>query len=99
MTVLVGLESITKRFRAGGVTRDKQYILTKGAANSTVLYFARHETEAESDAQDLTIHLKPALYLRNLSIRLPFNSIAIKGRDSKGVIVTKHSADRVVRTK
>ncbi|MEZ5387956.1 MAG: DNA gyrase/topoisomerase IV subunit A [Prosthecobacter sp.] len=88
---------MAKRFRIGGVTRDKEYVLTRGKPGSTVLYFARHETEEESDAFTVIVHLKPALYLRNLSIKFPFNSIAVKSRGSQGNIVTKHSVDRVVR--
>lgn len=88
---------MAKRFRVGGITRDKEYVLTKGTPGSTVLYLIRHETEEESDAFTAVIHLKPALYLRNLQIKFPFNSLAIKNRDSQGNIVTKHSVDRVVR--
>lgn len=88
---------MAKRFRIGGVTRDKEYVLTKGTPGSTVLYLIRHETEEESNAFSAVIHLKPALYLRNLQIKFPFNSLAIKNRDSQGNIVTKHSVDRVVR--
>lgn len=87
---------LAKRFRVGGITRDKAYVLTKGAPGTLVLFFARHETEAESDAQNLLIHLKPALYLRTLSLKFPVAALAIKGRDSLGNIVTKHSVDRVV---
>jgi topoisomerase-4 subunit A len=72
-------------------------VLTKGTPGSSVLYFIRHETEEESNAFAAVVHLKPALYLRNLTIKFPFNSIAIKGRDSLGNIITKHSVDRVVR--
>ena len=88
---------MAKRFRIGGITRDKEYVLTKGTPGSSVLYFIRHETEEESNAFAAVVHLKPALYLRNLTIKFPFNSIAIKGRDSLGNIITKHSVDRVVR--
>jgi topoisomerase-4 subunit A len=88
---------MAKRFRIGGITRDKEYVLTKGTPGSTVLYFIRHETEEESNAFTAVVHLKPALYLRNLTIKFPFNSIAIKNRDSQGNIITKHSVDRVVR--
>lgn len=87
---------MAKRFRVGGITRDKQYILTKGNPTSSVLYFARHDTEEESNAQNLIIHLKPAPYLRNLALKFPFRELAIKGRDSIGNIVTKQSPDRVV---
>lgn len=88
---------MAKRFRVGGVTRDKQYPLTKGTAGSLIYYFIRHETEEESDAMSLTIHLKPALYLRNLALPFPLNSLIIKGRDSIGNIVTKQAVDRIVR--
>ncbi|HEY1049566.1 MAG TPA: DNA gyrase/topoisomerase IV subunit A [Prosthecobacter sp.] len=88
---------MAKRFRIGGFTRDKEYVLTKGAAGSYVLYFIRHETEEDSNAQTVIVHLKPALYLRNLTIKFPFNSLAIKGRESQGNIITKHAVDRVVR--
>lgn len=87
---------MAKRFRIGGFTRDKTYTLTKGSPGSLILFFARHETEAESDAQNLLVHLKPALYLRTLSLRFPVAALAIKGRDSQGNIVTKHAVDRIV---
>jgi topoisomerase-4 subunit A len=87
---------MAKRFRVGGITRDKQYVLTRGTPGSLVLFFARHETEEASNAQNLIIHLKPALYLRNTSLKFPVAALAIKGRDSQGNIVTKHAVDRVV---
>ena len=87
---------LAKRFRVGGITRDKVYNLTKGTPGSLVLFFSRHETEAESDAQNLLVHLKPALYLRTLSLKFPVMALTVKGRDSLGNIVTKHAVDRVV---
>jgi topoisomerase-4 subunit A len=87
---------MAKRFRIGGITRDKVYTLTKGTPGSLILFFTRHETEAESDAQNLLVHLKPALYLRTLSLKFPVAAMAIKGRDSQGNIVTKHAVDRIV---
>ncbi len=88
-----------KRFRMGGITRDKAYSITQGTPGSRILYFACHATEAESDAQSLAVHLKPALYLRNLILTIPMASLAIKNRNSIGNIVTKHSVDRVTRQK
>ena len=87
---------LAKRFRIGGITRDKTYSLAKGSPGTKVLFFARHENEADSDAQNLLVHLKPALYLRTLSLKFPVAALAIKGRDSQGNIVTKHAVDRVV---
>jgi topoisomerase-4 subunit A len=87
---------MAKRFRVGGITRDKQYVLTKGTPGSMVLFFSRHETEEASNAQNLLVHLKPALYLRQMQLKFPIAALPIKGRDSLGNIVTKHSVDRVV---
>ncbi len=87
---------MAKRFRIGGITRDKQYVLTRGTPGSLVLFFARHETEEASNAQNLLVHLKPALYLRQMQLKFPVAALAIKGRDSLGNIVTKHAVDRIV---
>ena len=88
---------MAKRFRAGGVTRDKAYQLTKGTPGSSIVYFAKHESEAESDRQHLTIHLKQDLRLRNVALNFPFSSLAIKGRDAQGNIVTKHAVEKILR--
>ena len=85
-----------KRFRVGGITRDKEYVLTQGSPGSKILYFARHETEEESNAQTTIIHLQPKLFLRNLTIDYDFSELAIKGREAKGNIVTANPVDRIV---
>jgi topoisomerase-4 subunit A len=86
-----------KRFQAGGVTRDKVYQMGKGTKGSRVIYFAVHETEEESAENTVVVHLKPALRLRNVSRLFSFGEITIKGRGSRGNIVTKLTVDRVVR--
>lgn len=86
-----------KRFKVGGVTRDKEYDLTKGTKGTRVLYFAVHDTEEESTNNVVMVHLKPALRLRNLSRPFHFGELAIKGRAVKGNLVTKHAVDRIVR--
>ena len=86
-----------KRFKVGGVTRDKVYLMGRGTKGSRVFYFAEHDTEAESAENTVLVHLKPALRLRNLSRLFSFGEISVKGRGSKGNIITKHAIDRVVR--
>ena len=86
-----------KRFRIGGVTRDKEYDLTKGTKGTRILYLAVHDTEEVSDTNEVMVHLKPALRLRNVSRPFLFGELAIKGRAVKGNLVTKHAVDRVVR--
>jgi topoisomerase IV subunit A len=88
---------LAKRFKLGGITRDKEYELTKGTPGSRVLYFAIHKTEEESAAQMLLIHLKAALRMRNLIRPFHFAEIAIKGRSSGGNMVTKHGIEKIVR--
>jgi len=88
---------LAKRFKMGGITRDKEYDLTKGTPGSRVLYFAVHKTEAESAAQMLIVHLKPALRMRNLTRPFHFAEMAIKGRASGGNVVTKHAIEKITR--
>lgn len=89
-------KTFAKRFRVGGITRDKEYPLTQGSPGTKILYFQRHETEEESNAQTAILHLQPKLYLRNLVIDYNFAELAIKGRDAKGNIVTANPVDRIV---
>jgi len=86
-----------KRFKIGGITRDKEYDLTKGTKGTRIMYFVIHDNEEESAANTVVVHLKPALRLRNLARLFHFGEIALKGRAAKGNIVTKHGVDRVVR--
>lgn len=88
---------LAKRFTVGGITRDKEYDLTKGTPGSRVLYFAVHKTNEESSAQMLLVHLKPALRMRNLIRPLHFAEFGIKGRSSGGNLVTKHGIEKIVR--
>ncbi len=88
---------LAKRFKLGGITRDKEYDLTKGTPGSRVLYFAIHKTEAESAGQMLLVHLKAALRMRNLIRPFHFAEIAIKGRSSGGNVITKHGIEKIVR--
>ena len=88
---------LAKRFTVGGVTRDKEYDLTKGKSGTRVLYFAVHKTNEESSAQMLLIHLKSGLRMRNLIRPLHFAEFGIKSRSSGGNLVTKHGIEKIVR--
>jgi topoisomerase-4 subunit A len=88
---------LAKRFTVGGITRDKEYDLTKGKPGTRVLYFAVHKTNEESSAQMLLVHLKPALRMRNLIRPLHFAEFGIKSRSSGGNLVTKHAIEKIVR--
>lgn len=86
-----------KRFRVGGVTRDKEYDLTQGSKGTRLLYLAVHNSEEDSSSNAVMVHIKPALRLRNISRPYHFGELAIKGRGVKGNLVSKHAVDRVVR--
>lgn len=84
-----------KRFRIGGVTRDKEYPLASETPGTKVLYFARHETEEDSNRQRLLIKLKHELRMRVDEFPYPFGELAIKGRDSKGNTVTEKTVEKI----
>ena len=88
---------LVKRFSVAGVTRDKMYDLTKGTKGTRVLYFSAHESEEETPV--VQVKLKPAPRLRIKEIEVDFAEVAVKGRASKGNIVTKHKVERVTRSK
>ncbi|MEY5019775.1 MAG: hypothetical protein RLZ22_863 [Verrucomicrobiota bacterium] len=88
---------MAKRFTVGGITRDKEYDLTRGKAGTRVVYFAVHKTDAESAAQMLLVHLKPMPRMRNLIRPLSFTEFGIKSRSSAGNLVTKHPVEKIVR--
>ncbi len=88
---------LAKRFRVGGVTREKIYELGKGTPGTRIFYCVVHDSEEESAENTVLIHLKPALRLRNVNRLFQFGEIAIKGRAAKGNILTKHAVDRVVK--
>jgi topoisomerase IV subunit A len=88
---------LVKRFKMGGVIRDTEYVLTKGTVGSRVMYFAVHNTEEESSANSVMIHLKPQLRLKQLSLLFHFSELAVKGRSAAGNLITKHAVDRIVR--
>ncbi|MGJ8644795.1 MAG: DNA gyrase/topoisomerase IV subunit A [Luteolibacter sp.] len=87
---------MAKRFTVGGVTRDKEYDLTKGTKGSRVLYFKCHTTNEDSSAQMLMVYMKSGLGLRNLVRPLHFAEFGIKGRGSQGNIVTKHPVEKIL---
>src|SRR5690554_496999 len=69
--------SYIKRFAIGGITRDREYELTKGSKGSKVLYFTANPN---GEAEVVQIQLRPQSKLRKLQFDLDFAEIAIKGR-------------------
>ncbi|NMH89398.1 DNA gyrase/topoisomerase IV subunit A [Flavivirga algicola] len=84
--------SYIKRFAVTGVTRDKDYDLTNGNKGSTVLYFSANPN---GEAEVITVFLRQAGSIKKLKWDIDFADILIKGRVSKGNLVTKYSVKRV----
>lgn len=85
--------SYIKRFAVLGVTRDKEYDLTKGTKGSRMLYFTANPN---GEAEVVTIQLKPHSKLKKLQLEINFADIAIKGRSSMGNIVTRYPIRKVL---
>lgn len=82
-----------KRFAVLGVTRDKEYDLTKGSKGSKSLYFTANPN---GEAEVVTIQLRPHSKLKKLQFDLDFAETAIKGRASQGNTVSKYPIKKVL---
>jgi topoisomerase-4 subunit A len=82
-----------KRFNVTGVTRDKEYDLTKGTANSNVHWFT---INPNGEAEKVQVILKPVSGLRKFELDVDFAEIPVKGRTSTGNIVTKYAVKKVL---
>ncbi|MGJ8639358.1 MAG: DNA gyrase/topoisomerase IV subunit A [Opitutaceae bacterium] len=87
--------TLVKHFTTGGVTRDKEYDLTKGKPGSRVFYISCYPTGGRPDA--VKINLKPAPRLRKTEEDIFFKDFAVRGRSTGGNIITKNSVRNVVR--
>ncbi len=87
-----GGASYVKRFNVTGITRDKMYDLTTGKAQSEILYFTANPN---GEAEVVTINLRQAGSIKKIKWDLDFSDVIIKGRASKGNIVTKYPVKRI----
>lgn len=88
--------TLAKHFTTGGVTRDKEYDLTKGKPGSRVFYIACYPT-ADGTPDAVKVNLKPAPRLRKTEEAILFKDLAVRGRSSGGNIITKNPVRNVVR--
>ncbi len=85
-----------KRFAVTGITRDKEYDVTKGTKDSDVLYFSANPN---GEAEILKIVLKPKARLRNMIFDFDMADLAIKGRGAMGNILSKYAIQRITMRK
>jgi topoisomerase-4 subunit A len=84
-----------KKFKAGGVTRDKEYPLFKTHSRSRIFFFAVHDSEKKNSR--VLVHLDPELKrVKEKVIELDFSWLDLQGRSVKGSTLTAHRVDRVV---
>ncbi|MDF4203186.1 DNA gyrase/topoisomerase IV subunit A [Maribacter sp. SA7] len=81
-----------KRFNVTSITRDREYDLTTGKAGSQVLYFSANPN---GEAEVITVLLRQVGSIKKLKWDIDFSDVLIKGRASKGNIVTKYSVKRI----
>jgi topoisomerase-4 subunit A len=83
---------LAKRCNITGLTRDKEYNLTKGKPGTKIMWFTANPN---GEAEVVRIHLKPKPRLKKTLFEFDFGDLAIKGRASHGNIVTKNHALRI----
>lgn len=84
--------AMAKRFNVTGITRDKEYDLSKGHPKSKLLYFS---CNTEGEAETVTIHLTAGCKAKIKVFDFDFSELEIKGRSSLGNIVTKYPVRKI----
>jgi topoisomerase-4 subunit A len=84
--------SYAKRFAVTGITRDKEYDITQGTPGSKILWFTvNHNGEAET----VKIYLRQRPKLKKLIDEYDFSQLGIKGRASRGNLVSKNPIQKI----
>lgn len=84
--------SMVKRFQVGGVTRDKEYDLTKGTKGSKLLYLT---VNPNGEAEVVTVYLTQGAKARVKVFDFDFAEIEIKGRAAGGNILTRYPIRKI----
>ncbi|MFM1807366.1 MAG: hypothetical protein RLZZ242_91 [Bacteroidota bacterium] len=87
-----GGPSFIKRFNVTSVTRDKSYSLVGDVEGASVLHFTANPN---GEAEVVTVHLRQSGSIKKLKWDIDFSDILIKGRASKGNLVTKYPVKRI----
>lgn len=87
-----GGPSYIKRFNVTSITRDKIYDLAGDKSTSEVLYFSANPN---GEAEVVTVMLRQSGSIKKLKWDIDFSDVLIKGRTSKGNLVTKYPVKRI----
>lgn len=82
-----------KRFNVTGVTRDKEYDLTKGTPGSAVYWFS---VNPNGESEKVIVHLRQVAGLRKTQLDVEFADMEVKSRNAVGNIVTKYTVNKVI---
>ncbi len=80
--------AMVKRFNVTAITRDRDYPLTKGTKGSKVIYFTANPN---GEAEVVTVHHVSSPKIKKVSFDFDFKTLAIKGRQSMGNILTRNA--------
>lgn len=83
---------LAKRCAITGLTRDKEYNLTRGTPGSRIVYFSANPN---GEAEVIKVHHKPRARLKKLLFEFDFGQLTIKGKSSMGNILTKNPVHKI----
>jgi topoisomerase IV subunit A len=83
---------LTKRCAITGLTRDKEYNLTRGIPGSKIVYFSANPN---GEAEVIKVHHKPKARLKKVIFEFDFGQLNIKGKSSMGNILTKNAVHKI----
>ena len=81
-----------KRFAITSITRDKEYNITTGDEGSQIVWFTAN---SNGEAETVKIQLKPKAKLKKTVFEYDFSTLAIKGRVSRGNLVSKNLIHKI----
>jgi len=81
-----------KRCAISGLTRDKEYNLTKGTPGSRILYLSANPN---GEAEVIKVHHKPKARIKKLILEFDFSQLAIKGKTTMGNILTRNAVNKI----
>jgi topoisomerase-4 subunit A len=83
---------LAKRCAISGLTRDKEYNLTRGTPGSKIVYLSANPN---GEAEVIKVHHKPKARLKKLMFEFDFGQLNIKGKSSMGNILTKNAVHKI----
>jgi topoisomerase-4 subunit A len=83
---------LAKRCAISGLTRDKEYNLTRGTHGSKIVYLS---VNPNGEAEVINVHHKPKARLKKLMFEFDFGQMNIKGKSSMGNILTKNAVHKI----